>query len=270
MSTIIGNKPLFIYHIPKTAGTSFINYIENNIPFDERVLSINDDQFIIESNRLKTLSKIKLKKIKTIFGHNASGIESIIPEHFKASIFRHPFDRSISHYFFHNSVHSIKQFDLKEVGEYKFYKQIMDTMKSIKGYDGNASYDANFQSQCLAYFLNHNPLELNKNKIKSIFESLSFVIISEYLNLSIFMLHKLYDFPLVPAPYENKGKYFTPNYFVESLNKQSYQDLDLDYYLYSLAIEKFNKQYNDVVVNNEKNYSEWLIFNKKCIEINKS
>lgn len=107
---------LYIYlHVPKCAGSTFRQHIENNFGKEEYVaVYLGSQYFNLHTQKydyfesrgdvvdyLKSLTESQKEKIKILFGHEIFyGIHEIFnkEEHRYVSLFRHPLDRLASHY----------------------------------------------------------------------------------------------------------------------------------------------------------------------------
>ena len=63
------------------------------------------------------------------------------------------------------------------------------------------------------------------------------------------------------TPIQNKQHYIIPNYLPSWFVERCKKCFELDLFLYILVLEKFAKQYNDVMNDNFDNYNQWCKFN---------
>ena len=254
-------KPLLIYHIPKTAGTSFIHYLEKILPESQIISRIsNDEELNNQVKRVCSISRKEKDQIKLIFGHRSFDIYNHFNDARLGCVFRNPIQRAISHYYFHNQaiydgmpmrtgkgfIAAKKRPELAEVGERRFLELLIEFSEEKSGYDGRGSISGNFQAMSLV-------------------NRLDFVGITENMKLTVFLLNKIYNFPLGDITIENKQSYIIPDYFPSWFVERCNECFKLDLYLYQLVLKKFDKQYIDVMNNNQDNYNQWYEFNCKSI-----
>lgn len=254
------HHPILIHHIMKTAGTSFIHYLEAAFPAEQIVARLGHAEELKEqAERVQTMTLEDKEKIRVIFGHHASNMRTLFPDTRQGAFFRHPIRRIISHYHFeyeHADAYGISR-DMRplpeEVGEKRFFERVLE-MSQEKG-----GRNANFQTMTLASYLGEPPGSITESAIPGYLEKLSFIGIQEHFCLSAFMLHKLYAFPLIPMPMANHSKKsamidYWPQWFIDRCTQHFY----LDFLLYKLACNRFDDQYHYVMDSSAQASLEWL------------
>lgn len=93
-------KKVLYEHIPKCAGTSVRSYLKSQYPFN-RIYTVRGSDPARYIARFESLAEQRRHRYDLIVGHGAHRLRrQAHPDILKATVFRDPVDRVISHYFF--------------------------------------------------------------------------------------------------------------------------------------------------------------------------
>lgn len=95
-----GSKPLLFEHVPKSAGTTVIQYLRRHYPA-RRIFTIDGMRPDASHDEFRSMEAPKRYSYDLVYGHGAHKLMGLVrPDMIRATILRNPVDRLVSHYFF--------------------------------------------------------------------------------------------------------------------------------------------------------------------------
>ncbi len=154
---------------------------------------------------------------------------------------------------------------LGEVTERTFLEHVLEMSQEAGGHNGN------LQARSLACYLGEKSEGIRELDIPRYVGQLHFVGLQEHFDLSIFLLHRLRGFPLLPTELVNDYRHgprieYLPEWFVRKCEAYFY----LDFLLYRLAARRFDEQHEYVMQTFPQAAHEWREYQKNSCEVRRA
>lgn len=243
-------EKLIFFHIPKTAGSTFINILSNN--FDEKSIYTIDGLEPYKSiEELSSFDEDQKSIIRLLRGHLTLGLDKLFKEKCTyITYLRDPIDLFISSFFY-----------IKRVKEHNYY-ELVNSMQDINEFIEFRKHNNqdNLQTRHLAGIatnMKKSPIrfdiegdkyfELAKNNLM---EKIEYVFVTEKFNESLIFLKNRLGLENISYLSANvtKNRLSKSDISVESINRiRAISQYDIE--LYNLALEKHNSLINNLDLN---------------------
>lgn len=242
-------------HIQKTGGDSFRNYLNKNLNPAECITELgNFEQAEVALQTLNSMTDEQRQSLKIIFGHQVKLTKSLFPDADYITVFRDPFYRVMSQYYYERRNIAELGFEEgsrplpSETSPESFWKYVLDW-----GSRGNFQ----LQSRTAADFFDLDIKSLTADDMPQLVDRFVLTGVLEKYPMFIFLMHKIYGFPLSHAPMVNysigtQHQYY-PDWFINEVYKLS----PMETQLYKAASEKLDRVAESVFRTSDVVWKQW-------------
>jgi hypothetical protein len=261
-----GETHIFL-HLLKTGGNALRHYFSSSMPMENMAIWLGDEaEAVAQTKRIRKMSAAEQDRVKVVFGHFAGKLRPYFPDSKNFTVIREPFARLISQYIYERRNAEALDIDPKtrpilgEVSMPELCKSILDM--GLKGQGGNF----NLQARTIAHYFGEDPDSVKERDLPAFIEEFDIIGLQEHFAMFLFLLHGFHKYPLKPVPLvysfsDNVSGYF-PKWLMSECRKYGH----VDFRLYELAKEKFDKDVNRLFGASVEIASKWEAYRRETSE----